>query len=652
MIDSIQNKLLALFILLFPLFFLPITQEFISTNKLFFLLFAVLLLYSLSLANLIFKNKAAIELNLADFPVLFLALAVSLSTIFASSNKIESLLIPTGTGFFLGLTALYFFIKSRRADKLIFEALTISGLVLSVFIIILYSGIFTLIKLPADWQFLTLAQFSPLGSRLDLSLFLMFALLTVLFEFKIRIKKIADLLSSDLILHYLFLMTITLALILSLFGLKYDKNLFVAPLPASVDAAYATISKPDKAFFGVGIDNFPTAFNLVKTPDFNKSDQFGQSVSRANNFLLQMVTETGLFGLITIILIMSFLIYLSFKHYFATRDGLSLYLCLISVCLLIVLIVPSSMILLLLVYLILGVLNSKKDAHRFSLKMNINGRKNYLIFFPIILIGVLILIGLYYLAGRAYLAEIYYKKAINSLKVASSRDSYENQKKAVSLNPYMTRFHISFSQLNLLLANNLVTSSKSKELNLTDRQIVTQLIQQAISEGKTAVKLNYNNSSNWENLGYIYRNIISIVNGADVWAISSYQRAIALDPVNPSLRLNLGGIYYTIKDYENAIKEFQKAANLKSDWPNAYYNLAWAYWDTDNSDQAIYYLKQTMATLQKGSANYTKVATELESFEKQKATKIKTTQPAIEKSSDLSLPQNTNQTILEKLDLP
>ncbi|OGK21972.1 hypothetical protein A3C23_00365 [Candidatus Roizmanbacteria bacterium RIFCSPHIGHO2_02_FULL_37_13b] len=665
MIENIQHKLLWLLIYLFPIFFLPITQEYINTNKLYLLIFCVLTLLSLSLINLLIKGKTSFVIALSDLPVLLFTVATGLSVLISSPNKIEALTIPTGLGFILGLTALYFFIKSKALEKLVFEALIFSGLSVATISIILYSFPVFALQLPVNWQFLNNQDFSILGSNIHLCLFLGFVLMTLLFEFKIRVKKTSELFSSWLLLHYLFLIIIVLALIIGFSRLKSNSTLdsritqsnvsfttTVSPLSTSIDAAYSITANPRELMFGVGVDNYNSAFNRVKTPSYNKTSSFDLIFNQASNLLLQAMTETGLFGFITLIILVGSLIYKAVKSYFESRDGYGLYLCLICCYLLVMMFFPPSMIFLILLYLIQGVVNIKSEKKdNISLKINITRQKNLYLYFLIIIIDAVVLCGLFYFSSRGYLAEIYYKKSIDGLALNNSRIVYDNQKKAISLNPYIERFRISFSQFNLLLANNIVSSSTKKELSLSERQTITQAVQQAISEGKTAVSLNGEKASNWENLGFIYRNIIPIVNGADVWAISSYQRAIALDPVNPLLRLNLGGIFYSIKDYQNAIKEFQKASNLKSDWPNAYYNLAWTYWETGNNDRAIYYLRHTLTFLKPQSANYKKVTEELESFEKQTVDKKKTVEPVVDKASDLTLPQDINQTTIEKLDV-
>ena len=97
-----------------------------------------------------------------------------------------------------------------------------------------------------------------------------------------------------------------------------------------------------------------------------------------------------------------------------------------------------------------------------------------------------------------------------------------------------------------MIANNLAQKDP-KKITEQDRQTITQAIQASISEGKAVISLNPQRADGWQNLASIYLNIINAAQGADVWTISAYQRAILADPQNPTYRVGLGGVYYSKK---------------------------------------------------------------------------------------------------------
>ena len=63
---------------------------------------------------------------------------------------------------------------------------------------------------------------------------------------------------------------------------------------------------------------------------------------------------------------------------------------------------------------------------------------------------------------------------------------------------------------------------------------------------------------NWQTHASIYRILIHVAQDADQWSIAAYVRAIQTDPTNPMLRLDLGGVYVTTQNYDQAIRLFQQ----------------------------------------------------------------------------------------------
>jgi tetratricopeptide (TPR) repeat protein len=188
---------------------------------------------------------------------------------------------------------------------------------------------------------------------------------------------------------------------------------------------------------------------------------------------------------------------------------------------------------------------------------------------------------------------------------------------AITLNPYMERYRMDYSQIALALVREIV---KKQELSDADRQDITTLVQVAIGEAKAAVAINSTSSVTWANLARVYQAIMPIVQGADSWAIASFQQAINLDPVNPILRLGLGGVYYSLSRWDQAIRSFELAVAAKPDLANAHYNLALALREAGKLEEAADSMRQTIALLNAGTPDYDKAKKELEDLE----AKIKT----------------------------
>jgi len=155
----------------------------------------------------------------------------------------------------------------------------------------------------------------------------------------------------------------------------------------------------------------------------------------------------------------------------------------------------------------------------------------------------------------------------------------------------------------------------------------------------------------------VYRSITGVVQGADAWTVSAYQRAIVLDPQNPSYRVALGGVLYGYKQYDDALRLFEQAISLKSDWPNALYNYAWAAYQKEEYAIAANAMQSCVALLnpKKDAADYKKASADLEEFKKKVPAETQTpeaTTDTTQKKESLSLPPTTAPQVEPKINLP
>lgn len=113
-------------------------------------------------------------------------------------------------------------------------------------------------------------------------------------------------------------------------------------------------------------------------------------------------------------------------------------------------------------------------------------------------------------------------------------------------------------------------------------------------------------------MGSVYRSISGVAQNALSFSLEAYSQAIQRDPLNPSLRLNAGNIYYTAKNYDLAIRFFTDAINLKPDYANAYYNLTIALREKGDLQNAQAVAQQLVTLVQKNNdANSLKAANAL-----------------------------------------
>jgi tetratricopeptide (TPR) repeat protein len=113
--------------------------------------------------------------------------------------------------------------------------------------------------------------------------------------------------------------------------------------------------------------------------------------------------------------------------------------------------------------------------------------------------------------------------------------------------------------------------------------------------------------ANWSSRGFIYRNMLGILTGADDWALKSYQKAADLEPTNPDIFTEMGRVYLAKSDIfaqqekkaeseENlklAQENFEKAITLKGDYAPANFLIAMIHVRQGKIQEAISKLEET-----------------------------------------------------------
>ncbi len=639
MLKKAKTLLLSLTVFLFPIFFLTTIQDPFVTNKLYLLAFSALVLMLLSTLEFIQSKKIILPRRRLDKYLVLFLLALGLSILLVSPNKPQALLnINLGMIKILPLLILYHYLSthpSQRIKQSFYAGALAVGLISALF----FFQPFRNVNLPSSWQILKLPQFTPLGNYLELSIYLGFV---VVWEasFLLKKKKLfeqqlegkANL--SFLVIHLLLLVGALMLLFLPLKNQQSLLNMVFYPLRLSWYSTVEIIKNPLTAVFGIGVDNYSAIFTRVKDIAYNQSSlwQIGYfTISRT--LLLHIFTETGFFGLAAFCLM----------FYHLARQAVekhSLYFPLVIFMGLVIFFLPPGLVSLFLLFLLAAWVAQAPHQPTIQLSLPLSA------LIAVVVVSLALIGAGVYLSVRSYLAEYYYQKASEGIKQNNIKTVYDNLKTALILNPFSEKFATDFSRLNLQYAINLIISKNQKKevLNDQEKTAVTQAIQQAILEAKRVVNLNPQKAANWENLALIYKNIINIAQGADMWTISAYQRAIMADPQNPLYRISLGGVYYALNNFEEAIKYFEQAIALKPDWPNAYYNLAWANYQQNNLNKAVNAMENVVKLLNKSNnqADLAKAKADYENFKnKLEATSVEkeASEEGKVKAEELKLPE-------------
>ena len=221
---------------------------------------------------------------------------------------------------------------------------------------------------------------------------------------------------------------------------------------------------------------------------------------------------------------------------------------------------------------------------------------------------ILTLLGAFYFVKK-YVAEIYFGKGnIEFIRNGNADTALAYYASALLLDPANDRYLINQSQIYLLRAQQAVAAILAGDSSAN--AIFQPNLNAALESGRQAVATEPNEPANWLNLGAVYETAIPFVDGADRFAVTSYNEASKYDPASPIPFTLLGRTYLGLVDMidlrvrqdpsftsaapefrktaiENAKQNLEKAVGLKSDYAAAQFLLAQTLTREGNIDEAL-----------------------------------------------------------------
>ncbi|MBN1168906.1 O-antigen ligase family protein [Candidatus Woesebacteria bacterium] len=398
------------------------------------------------------------------------------------------------------------------------------------------------------------------------------------------------------------LSVLTLMLLLIPFsGNRLNENRFHFPrevrLPRDISWKISFSTMKDSPLLGTGPATYLYNFTQYKPIEFNRFDFWNFDFGRASNEYFQIIGELGIAGLLSTVYVYCVIFLNSKKNFFelkTKKDGdLSVIISALKltgfVAIFLTFIHYSTLIsvvftlLLMAIYFFYQRLDEGED-NDFSIGIKVRHKGNKRINLLPGAVFVLTIALVSYIGNELYKAVTadYYHRLALSQADRDGAKTYEYLQKAEKLNPHIDLYRVDMAQTNFALANVLATQKgptpANSEGTLTDqdRQTIQTLITQAINEARVATTLAPRSSRNWEVLAGIYKNIAGVAENSLAFSLDAYGRAIEVDPFNPDLRLNVGLIYYSAGNYDQAVGFFTDSVDLKPDYVSGYYNLALA----------------------------------------------------------------------------
>lgn len=344
------------------------------------------------------------------------------------------------------------------------------------------------------------------------------------------------------------------------------------PLSANWSIFLETIKQPLHAVFGVGPENFLSAFSSGRPASLNMSMIWDTRFTAGSSFLFHTATTLGIAG------VAALLPFFRIKNLF------------VLLILSLLLIMPPGLPVFVLAVSLLKTLSCVPARECLAKSFSIPAGSAMI---------MLSFLGLY-LLSRVYLAEVSYGRAIAAMPSNDGNKIYNHLLTAVTHNPYRPSYHATLSQVSLSLAE-----------AVKDRQLIIDFYQQAIREGKLAIKHAPTSPLMWENLTSVYKSFVGIATSADTWTIAAIGETIRLDPTNPLLRLQLGSLYLRTSRLDDAAAAFQSAIALKPNLANAHYNLAYVFKQKGEFFNAALSFRRTSELVSPGSVDADRVNADL-----------------------------------------
>lgn len=164
---------------------------------------------------------------------------------------------------------------------------------------------------------------------------------------------------------------------------------------------------------------------------------------------------------------------------------------------------------------------------------------------------VLVIIGFVaamYLQTQKYLAAVHFSEALAADAQGEQIESVvEEITRAIELDPARDIYHRNLSVALFALANKRV-AEKGQDLTADDSSYISGMIRGALTSADRAIAIDPNNSENHLALARIYEGVLITMDKADEKAVESYQNAIELDPNNPIPHHRIANIYVTLAD--------------------------------------------------------------------------------------------------------
>ncbi len=388
---------------------------------------------------------------------------------------------------------------------------------------------------------------------------------------------------------------------------QYALPLEVTPnTTGSITVASQTLSAFSSTW-GSGPGTYTFDYSAFHDISLNQTDFWNTRFDRASSFLLTLVPTIGVFGVTMLGLFVVLLMVRSLMQILrpTSRDEwlesfvhFTPWFTLVIAAAL----VPSNMTLIVLFGVFSGLLASQVMRKQWSRSLSSAPAAKLIISALLVVISLVFFVGIFVTAQR-YSAEVAFSKAaVLDREGAELQEVVSLLDRATSLNSSHDTYYRNLGEALLLRVDEeLQNVSSIDTLTAESTEYVQSLVAASVNATVRATELSPNNVLNWLSRGFVYRELVPVLGEASEFAVSSYQQAITLEPLNPENWTELGRAYLAAAEQirplttspdpasaseaqiqlttllASAQQSFERAVELKSNYAPAHFQLAVTY---------------------------------------------------------------------------
>lgn len=374
----------------------------------------------------------------------------------------------------------------------------------------------------------------------------------------------------------------------------------------SLDASWriAASSLGIKPIQGIGPGTYAYAFSQFKPIELNIGEQGGLRFDRAYNFPLEIMTTSGLLGVVTYLWALLAFLVLVFRYLGKVdnhRVDSNLYFNILAATALLIaqLVVYPNTIIFTLFFTFAAIVVSHLRGLGISSVNDVSlilgavkeglikvtetddpeklGRRYEILPYVFLLLALALVVPSFYFTGVNYLADTHYRNAILSFNNNKAQETLQNLVKAIQAQPRRADYHVALSQADLAILRAVAQDPKNASPSAEVQQNINNLGRQAIEQAAFATQVAPKNAFTYAYLGDVYKELAG--NNIDALrnALNAYVASSNLDPNNFQLRIVIGDLFLRTGDFRGSADSFKQAILLKRDDPNPRYLLAVSY---------------------------------------------------------------------------